>query len=62
MEGDKTVCHKYDFIKTSARVGYAPHVWKRAQAQGLNDYRLIIREDEGQGLVSSDEVCSSPVI
>ena len=37
----KTVYQKY--IKTSARVGYAPPVWKRAQVQGLKESRLTIR-------------------
>ena len=33
MQGDKTVYQKY--IKTSARVGYAPPDWKRAEVQGV---------------------------
>ena len=50
----KTVYQKY--IKASARVGYAPPVWKRAQVQGLKESRLTIRGDEDQGHVSSAEV------
>ena len=50
----KTVYQKY--IKTSAREGYAPPVWKRAQVQGLKESRLIIRGDKDRGLVSSEEL------
>ena len=42
-------------------MGYAPPVWKRAQVQGLKESRLTIRGDEDQGLVSSEEVWTSPV-
>ena len=40
----KTVYQKY--IKTSARVGYAPPVWKRAHVQGLKESRITIKWDE----------------
>ena len=56
----KTVYHKY--IKPSARVGYATHVWKRAQVHRLKESRLTIRGDEDQGIVSSEKVWTSPVI
>ena len=36
---------------TSARKGYAPSVWKRAQVQGLKESRLTIRRD-GIGALS----------
>ena len=49
-------------IKTSARVGYAPTVWKRAQVQGLKESRLTIRGDEDRVLVSFEEAWTSPVI
>ena len=39
----KSVYQKY--ISTSARVGYAPPFWKRAQVQGLKESRLTIRGD-----------------
>ena len=55
----KTVYEKY--IKTSTRVGYAPSVLKRAQVQGLTGSRLTIRGEEDQGLVSCEEVWTSPV-
>ena len=60
MQGDKTVYQKY--IKTSARVGYAPPVWKRAHVQGVKESRLTIRGDEDRGLVSSEDFWTSPVI
>ena len=44
----KTVYLKY--IKTIARVGYAPPDWKRAQGQGLKESRITIRGDEDNGL------------
>ena len=56
----KTVYKKN--IKTSARVGYVPPVWKRGQVQGLKESRLTIREIEDQGLVASEEVWTSPDI
>ena len=56
----KTVYQKY--IKAFTGVDYAPPVWKRAQAQGLKESRLTIRGDEDQGLVSSKELWTSPVI
>ena len=50
-------------IKTSATVGYAPPVWKRAQVQGLKESRLTIRGDgDDQGIVSSKEVWTRSVI
>ena len=52
----------YLLLKTSARVGYAPPVWKRAQVQGLKESRQTIRGDEDRGIVSSEEVWTSPVI
>ena len=57
---DKTVYQKY--IKTPARVDYAPPVLTRAQVQGLEESRLIIRGHKDQGLVSSEKVWTSPVI
>ena len=56
MLGDKNSINK------SARVGYAPPVWKQAQVQGLKESRLTIRGDEDQGLVSSEGVRASLVI
>ena len=56
----KTVYQEY--IKTSARVGYAPPVLKRAHVKELKESRLTIRGEEDQGLVSSDEVWIGPVI
>ena len=50
------------YIKTSARVGYAPPIWKRFQVQGLKESRVIFRGDKDRGLVSSEEVWTSPVI
>ena len=47
-------------MKTYARVGSALPVWKRAQVKGLKESRLSIRGDEDQGLVSSEEVWTSP--
>ena len=38
-------------MKTSARVGFTPPVWKRAQIQRLKESRLIIRGDEDRGLI-----------
>ena len=40
--------HKY--IKTSARVSYAPSVWKRAQVPEQKESRLTIRGDDDEGL------------
>ena len=60
MYGDKKVYQKY--IKTSTREGYAPPVWKRAQVQGLKEFRQTIRGDEDRGIVSSEEVWTSPVM
>ena len=34
------------YIKTSARVGYAPPVWKLTQVQGLKESRLTRRGDK----------------
>ena len=48
-------------MKTSARVGYAPPVWKRAQVQGLKESRQTIRGDEDRGLVSSEVVWISTI-
>ena len=56
----KTVYQKY--IKTSARVGYAPPICKRDQVQGLKESRITLRGDGNQGLVSSEEVGTSPII
>ena len=56
----KTVYQQY--MKTSARVGYAPPVWKLAQVQELKESQITIGTDEDQVLVSSDEVWPSPVI
>ena len=53
----KAVYKKY--IKTSVRAGYAPSVWKRAHAKGVP---TRIKRDEDQGLVSSEEVWTNPVI
>ena len=47
---------------TSARVGYAPPVRKRAQVQGLKESRITIREDEDRGLVSFEEVKSRHIV
>ena len=55
----KIVYQKY--INTSARVGYAPPTWKRAQVKGMRESRLTIRGDEDQGLVFFEEVGTSPV-
>ena len=49
-------------MRTSIRVGYAPPVWKRTHIQGLKETRQTIRGDEGQGLVSSEEFLTNPVI
>ena len=46
----KTLYQK--FIKISARVGYTPPAWKRAQVQGLKESRQTIRGDDVQALVS----------
>ena len=43
-------------MKTSARVGYAPPVLKRAQVKGLKESRLTIRGNEDHGPVSSEVV------
>ena len=53
MLGNKNVHKKY--IQTSANLSYSPLVWKRAQAQGLKEYRPTITGDEDQGIVSSEE-------
>ena len=50
----KIVYQKY--TNASARVGYAPPIWKRAQVKGLKESRPTIRVDEDQGLVSFKEV------
>ena len=50
------------YIKTSARVGDAPPVWKRAQIQGLKESRLTLRGDGDQDLAFSEDVLTSPVI
>ena len=34
---NKNIVVYQKYIKTSARVGYAPPIWKRAQVQGLQD-------------------------
>ena len=60
MKGDKNSISKiYKDIRQS---GYAPPVWKRTQVQGLKESRLTIRGDEDRGIVSSEEVWTSPFI
>ena len=56
----KTGYQKY--IKTSARAGYAPAVWKRAQVHRLKEPQLTIRGDKDQDLVSYEVVWTSPGI
>ena len=60
MQGDKTVYQKY--IKKSVREGYTPPVSKWTQVQGMNESRSKLRWDFDQGLVSSEEIWTSPVI
>ena len=60
MQGDKNSISKiYEDIRQS---GYVPPVWKRAQVQGLKESRLTIRGDEDRGIISSEEVWTSPVM
>ena len=47
-------------IKTSTKVSYAPPVCKRAQVQELRESQLKI--DKNQGLVSYEDVWTSPVM
>ena len=47
-------------VDKTARVGYAPPVWKRAWAQTLKESRLTIRGDMDRCLVSSEEVWTTP--
>ena len=49
-------------MKASARIDYAPPVLKRDQVQGLKEFRLTIRAEDDQGLVSSEKVWLSPII
>ena len=50
------------YMQTSARVDYAPPIWKRAQVQWLKESRLTIRGAMIRDLVSSEEIWTSPFI
>ena len=49
-------------MEASAGEGYAPHVLKRAQVQGLKESRLTISREGDQDFVASEEVKTSLVI
>ena len=50
------------YIKIFSIVGYAPPIGKQFQINGLAEIRPTIREEDDQGHVVSEAVCTSPVI